>query len=133
MTSHGDALEWPDAVEIVCAYLANALPTAEIGTRVPTGTRDRDFVLVKRVGGLRSGPARDVARIMLECWGQDEGGSATLVGIVREAMRQMRGTIRGFRAVTRGEVGGPIMTQDDSASTPYYLLTVDVVLMARPI
>jgi hypothetical protein len=129
----GGPVEFPDAVDVVCSYLREAL--VEHGVAVPVVTRVPSirpprFVRIERIGGSRLDRVTDRPRIDVECWGPDEGAVADLVKIARALVFAIPGW-RGAVAYDVVDVGGPNTSPDPVSGQERSSFAVEVSLRGK--
>lgn len=131
----GAPFGFPDAVQIVTAYLREALAArgdpVPVGSRVPSPRPPR-FVRVERVGGTRLDRVTDRPRLDIHNWGPDEGAAADLAIVTRALMHAMPGW-RGAVAYDVADVGGPTTAPDPVSGQERSSFAVEVSLRGKPL
>lgn len=126
-------VEFPDAVDVVRAYLREALLArgldVPVRTRVPD-PRPPQLVRIERVGGSRLDRITDRPRLDFECWGPDEGTLADLVKVVRALVFAIPGW-RGAVAYDVVDVGGPNTAPDPVSGQERSSFAVEVSLRGK--
>lgn len=95
-----------------------------VATEVPTTRRDR-MVIVRRDGGARLGPARELVRFGIRVWGEDDGTANDLTQLVRALLAASPGEGLIRRST---EIAGPVSIDD---GTPQSQRFFTVELIAR--
>lgn len=129
------ALQYPDAVAVINAYLRAALVAAgravPVVSRVPN-PRPTEFVKVQRTGGPEVMPMVDGAQITVECWAATSGDAMDIARAARRLIKNMEGTVQSGESVHRVvEVGGPQDFPDPASETPRASFTVQVQIRGR--
>lgn len=85
-----------DILALYVAYLDGVLDSeVAVATRVPPGQRPAKFVQPRLIGWPKLPPVRRIARISVDCWGNDVGdedGAMALGIAVRDATDALYGT-----------------------------------------
>jgi hypothetical protein len=123
---------WPDAVAAVVAYLQPAVAPVPVVSRVPQVSAPRPpLVQVRRVGGAALPPVRDLARLDVFAWHQEDTGAMDLALQVRAALWATAGTDRlGPVCYRIAETMGPRQYDDPASGTPRVWATYDLALRA---
>lgn len=124
---------FPDAVQIVGAYLREALVArgdpVPVVSRIPAKRPPR-FVRVERVGGTRLDRITDRPRLDVHNWGPDEGAATDLAIVTRALVHAMPGW-RGAVAYDVIDVGGPNTTPDPVSGQERSSFAVEVSLRGK--
>lgn len=120
----------PDVVALVIGHLNDTLPargyTADALPRIPT-ERPAQFVLVRRVGGVRRSIVSDAATLTIEAWAANDETAHDIAQQCRALIRDMRGTVvDGVPVYSVQEVAGPALLPDPESDAPRYTQTVEV-------
>lgn len=123
-------MAWPDAVQLVIAYLEPQLAPVPVASRVPE-SRPTRFAQVRRVGGTPLVPVRDQARLDVFCWDDDEPGAMALALEVRELIWALAGTdLLGPMVYRVEETLGPRQDDDEMTGTPRVWATYSLAIRA---
>lgn len=127
------AIVFPDAAELVAAYLREALAArgkpVKVGTRVPN-PRPAELVRLERIGGAQLDRITDRPRLDVHCWGPDEEAAHDLMQITRALLLALPGW-RGAAAYDVDEVGGPNELPDAESGSPRFAFAVEVSLRGK--
>lgn len=125
------ALAPPDVEKAFVAYL-NAALTPSVSTRVPN-PRPASFVRVQVIGGDTIGPALDAPRLLVECWGSDQGAAWTLARQAWALVSAARAAWVGDVWVSGLTVSRPVNFPDPDTSSPRYQFTADLRVAMTPL
>lgn len=129
----GTPVGFPDAVQVVAAYLREQLASrgqpVPVVSRVPDRRPER-FVRVERVGGTRLDRVTDRPRLDIHCWALLDEDATDLAALARALMFAMPGW-RGAVAYDVDEVGGPNTTPDPVSGQVRASFAVEVSLRGR--
>lgn len=118
-----DPVFFPDAVDLVCAYLTEEL-AATVVPRVPQD-RPAEFILVRRVGGVRRDIVTDEATLVVEAWAATDEAAHDLAQQARGYLHVLRGrTIEGVAVYGCAESAGPALLPDPESRSPRYTQTI---------
>jgi hypothetical protein len=123
------AVLFPDAEAITVNYLRTALDAegdaVPVLTRVPE-VRPGVFVLVERVGGVRSTLVTDTARLDVQAWAASGEQAADVAALARTLLLAIPPATGGAHITRVIETAGPQWLPDDQTGTPRYVLTVEI-------
>lgn len=126
---------FPDAVEIVRAYLDAELPAsghseatgAVVDVREPNPwPADVPVIRVRRSGGIDDRIVTDNPRIDLIVWHTRESLAAQLAELCRGLLRGLPGTHAAGTVHRVATFAGPVSAFDEDREQPRYLLTVEL-------
>lgn len=123
-------MTFPDATGLAIAYLDPLMDPVQVASRVP---RDRpaELLQVRRIGGTGLPPVRDVARLDVIAWAEQEPRAAELGNIARAHVWALAGTnLLGVACYRVAEFMGPRHDDDPETGTPRYWVTFDLHLRA---
>jgi hypothetical protein len=127
-----EVLEFPDIEAVLVDVLADELD-APVSLQVPRG-RPADapaFVLVRRLGGIRSTLVTDDPLITIEAWAPDRTEAWQLVEQARSIVGSLAGTERdGVTFYTVSETSGPTNLPDPDSEQPRYTVTLLIKVRA---
>lgn len=122
-------MAFPDAVALTIGYLAPLLAPVGVSSRVPH-QRPARFVQVRRIGG-QTRLVRDVARLDVFAWGEDDPDAMTLALDVRVRLWALAGTnLLGVPCYAVGEFLSPRQDDDDRAGAARVWATYELTLRA---
>ena len=116
-----------DATAVVIE-IVDAATTAAVHQRVPD-PRPAEFVLVRRVGGIRQNRVSDEATILIEAYSASEEEAHDLAQVARQAIHEARGQVVSGATIGRtAELSGPGNLPDPLSDQPRYVQTITVAL-----
>lgn len=127
-----EAVEFPDVEAVVVDILADELE-APVSLQVPRG-RPADapaFVLVRRLGGVRTSLVTEDPLMTVEAWAPDRTDAWQLVERARSVVGSLAGTERdGVMFYRVSETSGPTNLPDPDSEQPRYTVTFLVKVRA---
>lgn len=120
---------FPDAEDIAAGWLRLNLPgSPHVGTQVPA-SRPNEFVVVRRTGGVSSGPVTDEPIVAVEAWSTSPAAAHDLAQLARAYLHAVVGeqidNVAVYRVV---DVGGPVNLPDPESDQPRYTFSVQITL-----
>lgn len=106
----------PRNVEQILTGHLRAQLGVHVGTRVPA-KRPATFVRLFRAGGTRANLVQAQARVVVECWGADEGAAWTLTEQAYAALDALEFDPAGL-PFAQVELTEPVNYPDTSSGTP---------------
>lgn len=123
---------YPDATEMACDCVRDALTDIHVGSVIPDPRPD-EFVVIRRVGGLREFPVVDNPTLTVEAYSQTEQDAHDLLQLARAALFAAEGeTHAGHQVYLVTDVGGPAALPDPETDQPRYTSTVALKTRGGP-
>jgi hypothetical protein len=121
----------PDVEKAFVTYL-NAALTPPVSTRVPN-PRPAAHVRVQVVGGDSPNVALDAPRLLIECWGADQGAAWALAREAWACVSETRAAWAGGVWVSSVSLSRPVNFPDPDTASPRYQFTADLRVAMTPI
>jgi hypothetical protein len=122
-----ETIVFPDSVALVIDFLKD-----EVGGTVLNKVSDPrlpQFVVVRRVGGVRRNIVCDAATLTVDCWAEQSEDAHDLAQYCRAVLHTLPGQqLDGVTVYKVDEVGGPADLPDPVSDQPRYSFTVSVTV-----
>lgn len=119
-------LTYPDIERVLVDILAEELD-ATVALQVPRNRPDDApaFVVVRRLGGVRTGVVTDDPMVTIEAWAPNRTEAFDLVEQARTIVSGLAGSERdGVTFYTATETSGPTNLPDPDSAQPRYTITL---------
>lgn len=122
-------MTWPDPVALLVTYL-DGLTSTPVASRVPTPRPDT-CIQVRRVGGAKLPPVREVPRVDLIVRAPTEPEAMVLLLSLRASINALHGTSTlGIPVYRVEETMGPRQDDDPLTGSPMAWMTFAIMLRA---
>jgi len=130
----GQIIVFPDAEQLLGDAMRAQLQ-ATLGREIPVSTdvpdpRPQEFILLRRVGGVRRTLVTDLPTILVEAWAKTPSRAWRLAALAQGILYWFT-EIDGHAVSVDGEFSGPTNLPDGLSGQPRYTATYSVAIRAR--